>query len=293
MKLLYTHEHLTCLNYEKSKKPLIEKAKIEKDQFFEGHLQENKIILVLQGSINFSFGKFKNNSLSTGEMMIFSTTEQVQYTVKESGEILIIRLRNIKQLCDCFSLNLLMTEEDENFKYRPSPLEINERLDVYLNFLNDCLSDGLKCIYFLELKVKELFFILRAYYTKRELFILFHPLLSHDVTFSELVVSNHHKAKTVQDLADLLHYSLSGFQKRFKKAFGVSAYHWMKQERSKSIYHKINSSTKSLKEISDEYGFSSLSHFNDFCKSNFGVTPGKIRKKQFSTSQKKAKRHES
>ena len=81
----------------------------------------------------------------------------------------------------------------------------------------------------------------------------------------------------------MTHYSLSGFQKRFKKVFGVSAYHWMKDVRSKSIYHQINSTEKSFKEISDEYGFSSPSHFNDFCKVHFGTTPGRIRRKKAAT----------
>lgn len=280
MELLYAQEHLSCYNYEKGNRPTIEKVTLKEGQQWNVFPIDNKSIFILEGSLSFSFGEILDKEIPSGKMMLLPAGSQFKSVALEDSVFLVIRLHNTKQLCDCFSLDTLLKEEDKNYVPDLYFLDINERVESFISFLDICMSDGLKCTYYFELKAKEYYFLLRAYYSKRDLLGFFYPLLSKDISFSELVIKNHYKVKTVQELADMTHYSLSGFQKRFKKVFGVSAYHWMKDERSKAIYHEINSTNKSLKEISEDYGFSSPSHFNDFCKMNFGSTPGRIRRKK-------------
>lgn len=280
MELLYAHEHLSCYNYEKGDRPRIERILLKKGQNWNVFPVDNKTIFVIKGDLRFSFGGILNKEISAGKMFLLPAGREYKSRAIDECELLVMRLHNTKRLCDCFSLDLLLHEDKDEVKEDIHFLNINERVETFLSFLIACMTEGLKCTYFFELKAKEFNFLLRAYYTKQDLLRFFYPLLSNDISFSELVIKNHYKAKTVQELAELTHYSLSGFQKRFKKVFGVSAYHWMKDVRSKAIYHQINSTDKSLKEISDEYGFSSPSHFNDFCKANFGTTPGRIRRKK-------------
>ncbi|MFV0420534.1 MAG: helix-turn-helix domain-containing protein [Dysgonomonas sp.] len=287
MELLYAQEHLSCYNYEKGDRPTIEKISLEQGKKWKIFPLANKVIFIVKGVLHLSFGDTLDKEITAGKMLLLPAGSQYSSQAIEDCDFLVMRLHNTKRLCDCFSLDLLLQEEKNNFKPGIYFLDINERVETFLSFLITCMIDGLKCTYYFELKAKEFYFLLRAYYTKKDLLRFFYPLLSHDISFSDLVIKNHYKAKTVQELAELTHYSLSGFQKRFKKVFGVSAYHWMKDERSKSIYHQINSTEKSFKEISDEYGFSSPSHFNDFCKTNFGTTPGRIRRKKASPNNKK------
>ncbi|GAB6008947.1 helix-turn-helix domain-containing protein [Dysgonomonas reticulitermitis] len=250
---------------------------MKKEQSWEVFSEDNLVVFILEGNLRFSFGEYLDRTISKGQMMVLPAGSQLLGRAVEESSLIVIRLLETMQLCDCYSLDMLLHEKDDSFIPGLYYLDIKERLSSFLSFMDECVGDGLKCIFYLDLKVKELFFILRAYYTKEELFSFFYLLLSRNISFSDQVLKSHYKAKTVQELADILHYSLSGFQKRFKKVFGVSAYHWMKKERLKSIFHEINSTLKSFKEISDEHGFSSPSHFNDFCKANFGATPGKIR----------------
>lgn len=289
MELLYVQEHLTCYNYEKGKRPTIEKVIIEKGHNWEFFSIDNKIIFLMEGALNFSFGEVSERIMPKGKIMLLPAGSELKSLAKEKTTLFIFRLHSTKQLCDCFSLDMLLKEQDSSFNPDCYFLDINERTEAFLSFMNTCMSDGLKCTYYFELKVKEFYFLLRAYYSKKDLLGFFYPILSNDISFSDFVQKTHFKAKTVQELADLTHYSISGFQKRFKKVFGVSAYHWMKEERSKAIYHQLTSTNKSFKEISDEFEFSSPSHFNDFCKANFGNTPGEIRKKKVFA---KPERHE-
>lgn len=277
VELLYPHEHLSCFNYEKGSRSVFDKSKLKKEQSWKVFSEDNLIVFILEGSLRFSFGEYLDRTILKGQMMVLPAGSQLLGRAVEESSLIVIRLLETKQLCDCYSLDMLLHEKDDSFIPELYYLDIKERLSSFLSFMDECVGDGLKCIFYLDLKVKELFFILRAYYTKEELLGFFYLLLSRDISFSDQVLRYHYKAKTVQELADILHYSISGFQKRFKKVFGVSAYHWMKEERLKSIFHEINSTLKSFKEISDDHGFSSPSHFNDFCKANFGATPGKIR----------------
>lgn len=217
--------------------------------------------------------------------MVLPAGNNFEATAKQNASILIFRIRAKLELCDAYSIEKLKAEFHESDEFKDiGYLDVDERLTGYLASVTTYIKDGLRCYYLFLIKLKELFFLLRAYYPKDELYHFFYPIISNDTTFSDLVLKNHHKAKTVQELANLVNYSLSGFQKKFKKVFGVPAYQWMNEQRSKSILHEINTNKKSFKEISFEYGFSSPSHFNDFCKINFGDTPGKIRKKSISAT---------
>lgn len=283
MELLYKQEHLTCFNYEKSERSTIRKISLAKGQKWDICLVDNFFVFVIEGAISVSYGDITNKSITSNKIFLLPASSLGLVQAEEDSVLLTMRLHNTKQLCDCFPLDALLKGNMDKSIPTPYILSINERVKDFLSLLDTCMNDGLKCTYFFELKTKEFYFLLRAYYPKDELLLFFYPIINRDVPFSELVLKNHHKAKTVQELATLTNYSLSGFQKRFKKTFGISAYQWMKEARSKSIFYQINRTSKSFKEISEEFGFSSPSHFNDFCKTSFGATPGIIRGRKTKT----------
>ena len=86
------------------------------------------------------------------------------------------------------------------------------------------------------------------------------------------------KYKTITELAESMNYTISGFEKKFKKAFKTTPHLWIKQKKADKIYYDLTMTDICLKEIIDNYGFKSDSYFNDFCKTNFGESPGRIRK---------------
>lgn len=279
MTLLYIKEHLTCYNYDKGSAPTIQKKTFKEGEEWDFNTIKNTIVYVQNGEYFLSYNKYKNKIAKAGHLLLVPSETQVASYAKEQTTIFYLRLGDIKSLCECFSLDMLLKEEDEETSSKgPFFLKVTNRISTFFNVCEDYISDGLMCRYFLQLKIKELFYLLRAYHTKEDLLLFFQPLLSNDMSFSDFVQRNHMKAKTVSELAQRANYSLSGFQKRFKKVFGVSAYNWMKEKKLNHIYHDITNSSKAFKEISSEYEFSSPSHFNDFCKSNFGHTPGELRK---------------
>ncbi|MDU1891397.1 MAG: helix-turn-helix transcriptional regulator [Dysgonomonas sp.] len=283
MKLLYLQEHLTCYNYNAKEDSVIENKVIGEGLNWNFSTRECKIIFVTEGELHISYGKVKNETISKGEIVLLPVGYKVNLRASTRSGLTIFRLRTPVQLCDRFALKqLLKGKEDFSMAGDSSKnrtLEMNEMVWTYLDGLNQCINDGLQCFYYYDIKVQELFFLFRAYYTKEQLLDFFCPLITHDSEFADFVLNNHHKAKNVSELAEMANYSVSGFEKRFKNTFGVSAGKWLKQQKAMRIYHEINCSEKAFKNISFDYGFSSPSHFNDYCKAHFGLTPGEIREK--------------
>lgn len=277
MSLLYVEEHCTCFNYNSGKGALIKPKNLAKGEVWETVPSNNLFVCVLEGEMQFSLGKFTNRKISKGNIVLLVANSPFKGIAEKNTRLLIFKMRSETHICDRYSLEMLMKETNSK-EPDLSFLEMNKVLNEYVRSLDKYILDGLRCFFFHEIKIKELFYILRGYYPKEELFAFFYPILSNDISFSDFIQKNYHKVKTVKELADLANYSLSGFVKRFKKVFGISAYQWINEQKATLIYREINEMTKTLKEISFEYGFSSPAHFNDFCKNHFGDTPGNIRK---------------
>lgn len=280
MELLYPEEHVSCFNYDKNIRPTIETINLRQGEDRNIYIQDHKLVFVLEGSIKFSSEGKTDEVLSKGKIALFSSHSDFYCKAEEDSYIMVVRLRDRVRLCDRYSLENLIKDNEKNSDSTPvTPyLDINSVMWDFLRMLNERITEGLRCFYFFEIKIKEMFFLFRAYYPREELFRLFLPLLSRDTTFSDFILQNYHKAKTVKELAELANYSLSGFEKHFKRTFGISAGQWLNRQRAMRIYHEINCSTKTFKTISTEYGFSSPAHLNDYCKYQFGETPGSIRK---------------
>lgn len=277
MSLLNPKEHLSCYNYEKGEKPVIEVVEMQKtERREEKSLTESIITFILKGKCWLSLNDFNAKEIQEGSIMLLPSGTDFIAVAKEDITAVSFRIGGKLQLCDRFPVEQLSgyeVELDSSF----NPLVMNDKMIDYIYNLKSCIKSGLNCYHYLELKIKELFFLLRGYYSKTELAAFFFPLLGKDLNFSEYVLNNHYKVKTVQELASLSCYSLSAFNKRFKSTFGVSPYRWMKTQKAKRIYHEINGTEKTFSDISESYAFSSLSQFSDFCKANFGFPPGKIR----------------
>jgi AraC-like DNA-binding protein len=278
MELLNKEEHLNCYLYANNNNPLIEYFTKSKGETFETSGAHSQIIFLLTGKLVFSCGSQVNKVFDKGTFLLFPHGYKCTISAEEYSSIVIVNMHGRINFCNHFPLEMLYkmnkTAKHSNSDY---PLQINEVVDEYLNLLVKSFNDGLKCAYFHDIKQRELLFYLRAYYPKKDLFAFFAPILNSDITFSELIYKNFDKIKNISELATITNYSISGFKKRFIKVFGIPPYSWMAKEKAKRVYHEINCSQKSFKEISVEFDFSSPAHFDKFCKKSFGMSPGTIR----------------
>lgn len=280
MSILYIAEHEQCSNHRDKDKAQIKLFDLKEKQDWDVTMTNNYIAFVTDGALTFSLGKHIRQRLTKGKIILLPANTNFKGIAETNTTMILMNVQTEKFVCFNFSLESLMTEkinldkDNENLK----TLEMNEVMKDYAHTLTRYIEDGLSCYYFFDIKIKELFYILRGYYNKETLYNFFSPILSNDIVFSNFVQKNYSRVKTVQELANLANYSLSGFVKRFKKVYGTSVSQWMNEQKANQIYQEIKTKNKTLKEISFEHGFSSPTHFNNFCKMHFGSTPGKLRK---------------
>jgi AraC-like DNA-binding protein len=271
--------HHSCEKYSKSKENcLIEIRRLEKGTILQKMTGFNEFIAILDGVMNYSFGQNQMQEVREGSIFIIPAKQNYKIEIKESSAFIIFRLDIGYNFCNHYSFEILY--KDSNRRSNESATIIaNSVVNNYLDNLALLLNEGIECNYLLELKLKELLYLLGYYYSSSELEKFFSPILCDDFSFSSLIRKHYSPSLSIGELAKKVNYSISGFEKRFKKVFDIPPSKWMQSQRANAIYHEINCSTKSFADLSLEYGFSSPSHFNNFCKKKFNATPGNIRKK--------------
>jgi len=273
------HEHSSCHNYRKSSSNWVEVLRFHKGYEWGYTVKHTEVVFVLEGEFFISYDSFLGSALCQGQMLLLHSGVQFKATTTEGVYLFIIHLHDMAHLCDRIPFSALIREDKTLDKRLPS-LTIKPVISTYLHLFLEAFSTGLHCSQFLELKVKEFLFLLRGYYSKKELSFFFRPVMNRDIPFAAFVLDNYKSVKTVTEFATLYSCSLSSFDKRFRIAFGTSAYQWMLKRKVDLLYHEINTTTKTFRQIGEEQGFLSLSQFTDFCKKHLGEAPSRIRQKK-------------
>ena len=279
MSELYANKSMGCYHYEKLDSPIIKVIDYEKGERKSLDINSNVLLIVLKGSGKVSFRRFVDKAVENGDILLMPIHTHARFQIEEDASILVFRLQPSIHFCDHFSSEALFEPKEKRGRQKFTMLKTNQRISAYIKSLLPCLTDGLNCHYFLDLKLKELFFILRAYNTKSDLTAFFAPMITEDADFYSFVLANYKSIKTVGEFAEKAQYSVTGFEKRFKKIFGVSTHNWLKEQLSTNLFHEITCTRKSFTEISQIFGFSSSAHLSNFCKLTFGVNPSTLRRK--------------
>ena len=284
MRLCHVEEHTSCFQYS-THDPSIEIVELKAGQELQTESDSNQIVFVIKGLLALTCKKIQNKKFQTGESILVPLHTPCLITAMKDVSMMIMRLNFSINFCDRLPLELLLETYGKIKKdVVIGTLEPNQRLTDFVHTMQEYVNDGLKCDFFFDIKIHEFLFLIRAYFDKQIVYDFFKAIYSTDFIFSNNVYRNLDHVKTVKEMADELQYSLSGFEKKFKKVFNTSPYQWMQEQKAKKIYHEIHCSKKTFTEMAFEYDFSSPAHFNVFCKLFFGCTPGELRKENLERS---------
>lgn len=208
--------------------------------------------------------------------MLMDTNTELKIMLGDGGMLQIFKFEHLTHLCSGFSFNNIRTYAPNEMVHRT--IEIYEPLKLVLESMQYYYDDHLRCSEIMEQKLKEVFFVISGYYKPEVIGELLAPLLRREVDFKEFVITNHFKARSVQELAEMRGISIRNFNKTFKETFNMPPYAWMLEEKAKMIEERLSDPTISFQEIMEEFQFSSPSHFTVFCKRQFGKTPTQRRR---------------
>lgn len=242
----------------------------------KSQLDSNVLIFIMSGAIEISTGQRESTIIQKHH--IFFWDKKDDYTC----EILLDTQLILFSFGDLLIHNLLLFNSCISIPNRHSKntgLKITDTLNSFLQLLMHYMEMKSYDISLYITKQQELFCILNSVYNQQELSTLFSSLTEQSSDFKEQILENYLKVKSVGELANLLGYGITSFRKKFKEQFGISAYSWLLKRKAKLIIYRIIIYGDEFSQIINDFDFSSPSHFNKFCKSQYGMTPCELRKR--------------
>lgn len=275
MELFYLSEHTSCHHYSKCMQEGFRHYKFNKGLNHEEQPIKDCILFVVKGSIRLSCNDLQL-TLSERKMAFLSRDSLFSMYALENCEVITAMFDGGAWPCQKASLSELVHLKDV-IEYRMEPLEIKEPLFKFLELLACYLKDGANCIHFHEIKLKELFWNIRFYYSKPEQAQFFYTIIGHLPDFKNKVLDNYKECRTVKELASACGVSVSTFKRQFNTEFGETPAEWMQQQLLGEIKYKLSATDLPLGVIANELDFSSLANFSRFCKRCLGYSPRKLR----------------
>lgn len=247
---------------------------LEKDIF----LRVNCLVCNLSGEMEYHYGACcKELPFCEKSMLFMSVHSNCMLKAKTDVELLIIGFGELFNLCDKFTFQSLVPIQ-ELLKYEFEPLDIRNPLDDFLVLMETYLEDGFEVKNLFKEKLKELFILFRAYYSKEELAMFFYPLVAKSVDFKVAALTNFSYNLNLEEWAEACHYNKRAFQRYFREIFGVAPEQWVAMEKAKQIRYYLSVTGIGLKEIAERLCFDSAVHLNKFCKTWFGMSPTDLKK---------------
>lgn len=273
-------EHLDCNNYQHKKNSIIELVLLPSQEQKLWKTLGNKIIAVMEGNILADLGSWGGLEVSTNNLFFVHAGQEIRIQAFEDAKIVIFRIEENRQLCKCYTFEHLYTaldHEPEGDRILP----FNKQVCDYMSFLLNLLEQCAKCTTLQKMKIQELFYILRLFYTKQQIASLIAPVLSGNITFTEKLLEKAKTAVCVQEMADAVQLSVPGFKDKFRKIYGtIPPYRWLQKQKSLRVYQLLAGTDLPFKEIQRQEGFSNITALTRFCKTYLEATPMEIRSRE-------------
>lgn len=192
MDLLYKKKNPKACNYDSLDKPIIELVKLEANAKGVIAVCDNEIVFFLEGRLHLKFNNLPEYIADKGEVLLLPLGENSFYTALSDCSMVIFRINKSDKYSDIFEFQSESISDVFNLysnnivrSKRIHSLQIRSFVYLFLDNLRTCINSGLECIHFFELKTKEMFFILKANYTKEEIHYLLPFLVNSDIELSE------------------------------------------------------------------------------------------------------------
>ena len=283
--LLYIDEHRSCRNYLKEVECGFKYIELEQDT----HINEkcakwNYLLLFVEGEFIISMNQFKKHKFSKGSMVLLPKHSKLKGWGSSGAKLISLSFDIPKGSCDLLILESL-ADICHTMNYDFTPTLIRYPIFPYLDTLSYCLKNKMNCGHFHELMEKELFFLIRGFYTKEEIARLFYPMIGQDLSFKKMVIENFQTVDNINDLITISNIGRSKFFTKFKNVFGMTAKQWMLKQKNIRIIGKSMQPGITVKELMQECMFDSQPYFTLYCKQHFGCTPVELIRKNQSENQ--------
>lgn len=277
-------DNFTCENNDSNRQALFRIERLAKDQMVSYYkIPCSALVFVLDGTVRVSTDVYIKQTVG-GEKNVFVAHECDNVLIRgvDDAVMLYCFFNSSMDLFNGLSLKASDDAQIKTVRHRPKDelptLPIPKLLMEELELTRKELASNLLDIRFMELKRYIILMMLSKLFRRDDLIYMFRYKPSEDFEFSELVFRHYNCGVNAQELATLTGVPIATFNRKFKKAFGMSVLHWLNTRREISILMDLTTTDMTIKEIAAKYNLTP-NYLSDFCKKHFGDTPSSFREK--------------
>jgi AraC-like DNA-binding protein len=235
----------------------------------------NHILFILDGEVNVSYGEFRNHLCRTGEMIFIPCDSVASFDAFSDISYIMLDFNNQFTINSEIGWGDMSEFEGERDVFHK--LDIRSPLTDVLESITYYQQHGIRHAHLNLVKQKELFLVMKVFYSRQEIYRFLRPMLKQDSDFKAFVMAHYKNVKNVEELATICNMSSRAFMRKFKTQFNDSPYRWILRQKAAYIKLLLADRKIPLTLIIKEYGFSSPAHFTTYCKKQFGETPSAFR----------------
>lgn len=248
-----------------------------KGEHYDGRKYEiHTLVFLLNGEIEFSYDDFLNRRFIKGDIFFVPQSVEMYGTAIIDAKMLVLTFNNsVDSLCDRCRLHQgskYITDIDYDFR----SLRITDALYGFAELMEEYIKKDIKCRFLHGLKQKELFVIMGAEFSDRDLAELFYPIVGGSDDFKTRIIENYRYGLDVNELAGKFGMSYTPFLRRFKREFNETVQEWMLKQKAKHIKLRLSIPTTTISDIIKTFNFTDASHFVRFCRKYYGCTPTEL-----------------
>lgn len=278
-------DNFTCENNDSNRQALFRIERLAKDQMVSYYkIPCSALVFVLDGTVRVSTDVYIKQTVGGGEKNVFVAHECDNVLIRgvDDAVMLYCFFNSSMDLFNGLSLKASDDAQIKKVRHRPKDelptLPIPKLLMEELELTRKELASNLLDIRFMELKRYIILMMLSKLFRRDDLIYMFRYKPGEDFEFSELVFRHYNCGVNAQELATLTGVPIATFNRKFKKAFGMSVLHWLNTRREISILMDLTTTDMTIKEIAAKYNLTP-NYLSDFCKKHLGDTPSSFREK--------------
>lgn len=277
-------DNFTCENNDSNRQALFRIERLAKDQMVRYYkIPCSALVFVLDGTVRVSTDVYIKQTVG-GEKNVFVAHECDNVLIRgvDDAVMLYCFFNSSMDLFNGLSLKASDDAQIKKVRHRPKDelptLPIPKLLMEELELTRKELASNLLDIRFMELKRYIILMMLSKLFRRDDLIYMFRYKPGEDFEFSELVFRHYNCGVNAQEIATLTGVPIATFNRKFKKAFGMSVLHWLNTRREISILMDLTTTDMTIKEIAAKYNLTP-NYLSDFCKKHLGDTPSSFREK--------------
>lgn len=273
----YCEQYTNCTGCPNATENILVYRKLSKGEHTpKDKCTQNCMLFMIKGELLINSDEYPGQTLHDKQFILQAIGSKIETLALTDVEYVIYWFNELPVICEERYKEIV---EQTEVPLTYTPMVMNNRLYQLVNSMPEFLGDELPCSKFIELKCKELVYLITNFYPLPQLSAFFYPISTYTESFHYFVMQNYSRVKNVEEFAHLGGYTTTTFRRLFKNFYGIPVYEWILEKKREGILEDLQHTNMRITEISNRYGFDSLSHFAHFCKDSFGDTPRALRKK--------------